>query len=191
VQLIGLEDDQSEERGFHLDERMQVTIYCLGEFAGGDGMADGGWLLDAATRKRVWALGPGNFKHAGGAPKNKLARETITLPAGDYLVYYSCDGSHSAGAWNAPPPYDPDFWGITIWAASASRRAASAVRGQGHRPGALRRSSSKATIPTAPKASRCRAPPSYASTRSAIRPRQSSSTRAGSRTSTPTGASGK
>jgi hypothetical protein len=124
VQIIGIEDDQFEQQGFTLPERMAVTVYCEGEFAGGgdgDSPADGGWILDAETRKRVWALGPDNFKHAGGAPKNKLARETITLPAGNYLVFYSTDGSHSAGSWNAPPPYDPDYWGITVWATNAAQ----------------------------------------------------------------------
>jgi hypothetical protein len=45
-----------------------------------------------------------------------MGRETITLPAGNYIAYYAADDSHSPDGWNAPPPHDPDFWGITVWA---------------------------------------------------------------------------
>jgi hypothetical protein len=120
VQMIGLGDGDFEQRAFTLPERTSMTVYCLGEFdEGNDSMADLGWILSADTRKRVWELGPANFEHAGGAAKNKMARETIVLPAGSYIAYYSCDDSHSSGAWNAPPPYDPAYWGITLWAATA------------------------------------------------------------------------
>jgi hypothetical protein len=116
VQLTGLHDDEFVKRGFTLPERARVTVYCLGEWdQGNESMADGGWILEAETRRRVWAIGPDNFRHAGGAEKNKMARETITLAPGNYIVYYSTDGSHSSGAWNAPPPYDPESWGITVW----------------------------------------------------------------------------
>jgi hypothetical protein len=120
VEIIGLGDDVCQQQGFTLRERQALTVTCLGEYdQWSNVMADGGWILDAETRQRVWELGPDNFKHAGGAAKNKIARDTITLGPGSYVAAYASDGSHSSGAWNAPPPYDPERWGITIWAASA------------------------------------------------------------------------
>jgi hypothetical protein len=120
VQLIGLGDGDFEQRAFTLPRPTRVTIYCLGEHdQGNDSMADLGWILNAETRQRVWEMEPDNSEHAGGAAKNRVSRQTVALPAGSYIVYYSCDDSHSTGAWNAPPPYDPDFWGITLWAPTA------------------------------------------------------------------------
>jgi len=66
----------------------------------------------------VWEFGPDNFRHGGGDLKNKVSRETITLPKGDYVAYYATDDSHSGEGWNAPPPYDPDGWGMILWARS-------------------------------------------------------------------------
>lgn len=119
VQMIGLRDNAFEKRGFTLPERSRLTVYGIGEWdQGNEAMADGCWILEAESRKRVWALGPDNFRHAGGAAKNKVARETITLPAGNYVAYACTDDSHGKDAWNAPPPYDPESWGITLWAES-------------------------------------------------------------------------
>lgn len=127
AQVVGLQDGGFEERGLRLAAPMQVTVYCLGEYDRWNrGMADGGWILDARTRALVWKMTPDNSRPAGGAEKNKLSREVVRLEAGDYIVSYVCDDSHSPGAWNAPPPLDPDFYGITLWAASAE--AARAAR---------------------------------------------------------------
>jgi len=39
----------------------------------------------------------------------------INFKPGNYIVYYTTDGSHSYRDWNDAPPYDPARWGITIW----------------------------------------------------------------------------
>jgi hypothetical protein len=59
-----------------------------------------------------------NTDFAGGVDKNIVANETITLPAGNYMVSYSTDESHSYNDWNSLPPHDPQFSGITIWLSS-------------------------------------------------------------------------
>lgn len=119
VDLTPMDDNAFESRGFRLPERMQITVYCQGEYADAErGAVDGGWIIDAETRKPVWEFGPDNFKNAGGDTKNKVSRETITLPAGAYVAAYSTDDSHSQAGWNAPPPFDPDGWGMILWAQS-------------------------------------------------------------------------
>ena len=55
-----------------------------------------------------------NTKHAGGAVKNRVVREKIKLETGDYIVYFKSDDNHSAKEWNANPPYDPQFWGVSV-----------------------------------------------------------------------------
>lgn len=121
VDLTGMGDNEFESRGFSLPERMQITVYCQGEYADAeDGPADGGWIVNAETRQLVWEFGPDNFKHGGGAPKNKVSRETITLPRGNYVASYATDDSHSRDDWNDPPPDDPDGWGMLVWAQSAT-----------------------------------------------------------------------
>jgi hypothetical protein len=78
-------------------------------------MADGGWIINAATREVVWDFNRQRTLHAGGAKKNQLFDGTIRLEKGDYLVYYASDDSHSYGHWNSGPPYEQDYWGITLW----------------------------------------------------------------------------
>ena len=121
LKLTDIGDDDFESRGFTLPERMRIEIYCQGEFVDhNDGVVDVGWILDAKTRERVWELAPDNFVHGGGSFKNKVARRTLNLPAGDYVASYSTDGSHSAAEWNAPPPDDPQAWGLVLWAPDAA-----------------------------------------------------------------------
>jgi hypothetical protein len=44
---------------------------------------------------------------------------TIHLGAGEYVLHYRTDDSHSFGAWNADPPSDPSRWGVTVSRARA------------------------------------------------------------------------
>jgi hypothetical protein len=55
-----------------------------------------------------------------------VTRQLLTLPAGNYIAGYATDGSHSASGWNAFPPYDPQGWGMILFAATPS--AAKAIQ---------------------------------------------------------------
>ena len=124
VDLTPMGNDAFESHGFRLPERMRITVYCQGEFADRDrGAVDGGCIMDAETREVVWEFGPDNFKHGGGDSKNKVSREIITLPAGAYVASYATDDSHSHDSWNAPPPHDPDGWGMMLTADSEAQAA--------------------------------------------------------------------
>ncbi len=102
-----------ETRAFQLSEPAEIEIYALGE-GEHEKMYDHGWLVRSADRSRPWKMDFANTTHAGGAQKNRLARVRLTLEAGRYEVWYVTDDSHHWGAWNQPPPRDPDFWGITV-----------------------------------------------------------------------------
>jgi hypothetical protein len=77
-------------------------------------MYDYAYIIDAGTREKVWEMTYRNTEHAGGAIKNRVCQETIELDRGDYIVYFRSDDNHSYDEWNANPPYDPHFWGISI-----------------------------------------------------------------------------
>ncbi|GAB4368448.1 MAG: hypothetical protein Kow0042_09650 [Calditrichia bacterium] len=116
VELTRIGDDEFVYEGFKIDEPMQVRIYALGE--GRDGrMFDYGWIENANTGEKVWQMDYNRTRHGGGAKKNRLIDEVITLPAGSYMVYYESDDSHSYEDWNASKPYQPQSWGITVFPA--------------------------------------------------------------------------
>lgn len=132
VQLVKVRDDEYRQAGFTLKEETQLHIYALGEGTGPFRvrvmgkpvyeddrfrMADYGWIVNARTRERVWEMRGERTEHAGGASKNRLADEFITLPKGDYIVYYQTDDSHAYNDWNDDKPYDADAYGITVMGA--------------------------------------------------------------------------
>ena len=121
VSLTALWDNDYVHQGFVLEKPAEVTIYALGEIQD-ESMDDYGWIINAKSGKRVWEMNPGNLRNAGGASKNRMTRETLQLPAGQYVAYFVTDGSHSYREWNAPPPYDPSFWGLTVWVNDEAQR---------------------------------------------------------------------
>jgi len=114
VQLAPLGDDEFEKEGFSLSEETELRIYAIGEGDDGD-MYDYGWIVDGSSRATIWEMDYRDTRRAGGAEKNRIIDEDITLPAGDYMVYFVTDGSHSYDDWNQLPPYDLRHWGITLW----------------------------------------------------------------------------
>ena len=119
VALTKIGDDELRSRGFTLRRPMDVRIYALGEGSDPDGeMDDYAWILDVTTHTRVWAMRYPDTEPAGGADKNRLFDGTIHLDPGSYLVYYRSDGSHSYGHWNAAPPAERRYWGVSVFPAN-------------------------------------------------------------------------
>jgi len=116
AQLTEIRDDDQVRKNFSLDRETDVRIYAVGEGSGGE-LVDFGWIEDAKTGRRVWEMTYRTTEHAGGASKNRRFDGVIRLPAGNYVLRYETDGSHSFGNWNAAPPDDPEAWGITIYRA--------------------------------------------------------------------------
>ncbi len=116
------EPDASARYGFALTRPTDVEVYAIGE-ARRDGAFDYGWIVNADTRARVWQMDYTHSEPAGGAAKNRMAREMLHLPAGRYVAYFVCDDSHDPDEWNAVPALDPAFWGLTLRVADAAARA--------------------------------------------------------------------
>jgi hypothetical protein len=103
-------------RGLRVRRPIQVRVLAVGEIEEGSGrFADYGWIEEARTHNRVWTMSRDNTRPAGGASKNRLADDAVSLAPGDYLICNWTDDSHAFGEWNAPPPRDPDSWGIQVW----------------------------------------------------------------------------
>lgn len=115
VELIKARDDEYFSQGIKVSSPVEVRILCLGEGGNRKTMADYGWITNADTREIVWEMEWRKTDHAGGADKNRMVDEVITMQPGNYVVYYSTDDSHSYRDWNSSPPYDRERWGITIW----------------------------------------------------------------------------
>ncbi|MBI5475686.1 MAG: hypothetical protein HY964_03005 [Ignavibacteriales bacterium] len=116
AQIVKVTDDESRSTTFTLKEETPVRIYALGERSNnGRDMADFGWIINTKTREKVWTMEEEETEHAGGADKNRMVDQIITLPKGTYTVFYQTDDSHGYNDWNLSAPFDPEHWGITIY----------------------------------------------------------------------------
>jgi hypothetical protein len=108
-----LGDDQYIRQGFKLSEPGSLRIYSVLEMPD-RAAVDQGWIVDAKTGERVWEVTRRNTEPAGGGSKNRKVDEEIRLAAGEYILYFATDDSHSWESFNTNPPDDPMNWGITI-----------------------------------------------------------------------------
>lgn len=123
VRMTGIGENEHRTQRFLLDQPAMIRIYALGEMTEASGPVDFAWILDAKTRRRFWEMGRASLGHAGGARKNVKFDQTVNFPAGDYIIYYASDGSHSSLDWNSAPPEDPLNYGITLCATDPTTKA--------------------------------------------------------------------
>jgi hypothetical protein len=114
AELVEVGDDEHLRKTFTLSRDTQVTVYALGEGDSGD-MYDFGWIEDRRSGRTVWKMRYDRSEHAGGGRKNRRILEQIVLPAGEYILHYETDDSHSFEDWNVTPPEDPARYGITLY----------------------------------------------------------------------------
>jgi len=114
--------NESARKGFEITRPTDVEIYAIGELST-DEEFDYGWILNADSHQRVWAMSFVDTDPAGGAAKNRMAHETLRLKPGRYVAYFVNDDSHNPAEWNRVPPTDPAFWGLTLRVANAAARA--------------------------------------------------------------------
>jgi hypothetical protein len=117
VSLTGIGDRASRSTGFTLRRAMDVRVYAMGEGVNGE-MVDYAWIVEATSHRRVWTMRFEDTGPAGGAAKNRLFDGTVHLEAGSYMVHYASDDSHSAAEWNAAPPAEERYWGVSVFPAS-------------------------------------------------------------------------
>ncbi len=117
VSLNRAGDDENFRQGFKVTEPVRIRIYAIGEGRKKE-VFDYAWIYDTRTREKVWAMDPRKSDYAGGNEKNIMFNEILRLEPGNYMVAYLSDDSHSWPDWNAAPPNDPEFYGITIWPAT-------------------------------------------------------------------------
>lgn len=113
VHLSPLGDDESEEESFSIPRETRIRILVVGE-GSDEEMSDYGWIVREGSDEEVWTMEYEDTRWAGGAEKNRMVDETITLPAGNYTVHFVTDDSHSYSNWNALPPLDPRRWGVVL-----------------------------------------------------------------------------
>ena len=112
AQLEGIANGQRLSTAFTLDNETAVRVYGIGEISP-QGAFDYGWIVKENTGDTVWSMEQGEWDHAGGAPRNRLADVVVRLPAGSYSLHYVSDDSHSYMGWNSTPP-DHLYWGIRL-----------------------------------------------------------------------------
>lgn len=118
IRLTGIGDDDFRSSTFTLKKEASLRVYAIGErMYSRSEMADYGWIINARTREKVWAMDPDRTEPAGGGDKNRMSDEIVSLPAGTYTVFYKTDDSHSYNDWNSDPPLDEEHYGITIYPA--------------------------------------------------------------------------
>ena len=113
-QAVRLGENERVRQAFDVNRPIKVRIYALGEIDGSGNLADYGWIVNSKTYKRVWEMKRSNLRPAGGAEKDVKFDDVVTFSPGEYLLYYSTDDSHSYVDWNAAPPDDPLYYGISL-----------------------------------------------------------------------------
>jgi hypothetical protein len=114
AELVRVGNDQDRSAPFTLAKGQSVRVYAIAEGSGND-MADVAWIEDA-TGKHIWTMDRSRTRHAGGATKNRLADEVISLPKGSYTLRFRTDDSHAYGHWNDDAPWDQQHYGVTVYA---------------------------------------------------------------------------
>jgi len=117
-------NDDVHEQSFKLDKETKLHIYAIGEISNSDKeFADYGYIMDATSGETVWEMTFRNTDHAGGADKNRMFDDFVTLPAGTYTAYYLTDDSHAYRNWNSSAPFDPESYGLAIYATGNTKPA--------------------------------------------------------------------
>lgn len=117
IELTKARNNDFQEQSFEIKSKTKLRIYAIGEMSNSRReFADYGTIVDAATGKVVWEMTYRNTEHAGGASKNRMFDDIMTLPAGNYTAYYLTDDSHAFRNWNSSAPFEPDQYGLSIYA---------------------------------------------------------------------------
>ncbi len=121
VSIVRAGNEQRLKQSFDVLDEVELNIMGVGEQMGKE-YYDHAWIVNTYTNEKVWPNESTVFKKAGGGSKNRSVFQSIKLPKGCYTLYYVSDDSHAYDSWNVMPPFDPQFWGITVWPNAVDRR---------------------------------------------------------------------
>ncbi len=114
AQIIHIRDDDERRQRFTLESDSEVRIYALGE-GGSGGMYDYAWIENVETGRALWEMSYRITEHAGGTDRNRVFDGNIVLNAGEYVLRYEADGSHSLEGWSGGAPHDLFNYGVTLF----------------------------------------------------------------------------
>lgn len=122
VSFTQLQAEEYEEFIFRTEAPLDLRVYAIGE-ARRDGNFDFSRIINLKTREQVWQMDYRDSEHAGGARKNRMINSSLHLDRGVYKLLAVTDDSHHYQSWNSAPPYDPEYWGVTLWLENEKDRA--------------------------------------------------------------------
>jgi len=113
IDLTRVTDGELREQAFRLTRDGALYVHAVGEY-GSNRFADRAWIVNAESGALVWEMTRNDTIGAGGAAKNRMFDGMVALSPGDYVVYYTTDGSHAYDSWNSAMPFEPATWGVSI-----------------------------------------------------------------------------
>ena len=111
VDLTRVSNDADLSAGFELTENTEIHIHSVGEITSSERF-DYGWIEDG-NGEIVWSMTRANSV-AGGGDRYRIYDGRLTLPAGDYVAYYTSDGSYAFGDFGESTPGRPQDYGIRV-----------------------------------------------------------------------------
>jgi signal transduction histidine kinase len=111
--IINVTDYQDLSRDFEINKPGKYLVMAVGENYEGT-LADFGWIEKNAN-DTIWSSA--NFQktyYAGGAAKNRILINQISLTQGKYKLRYHSDDSHSYNNWNEAAPDQTSLYGIVL-----------------------------------------------------------------------------
>lgn len=138
VRFLEMPNDALEQERIDLSRPVEFRVRFAGEYDRHvRAFADGAWITDLSTYEKIWTPTLDSTEPAGGDAKNRVFLGTVQLPSGSYALTVTTDGSHAFDDWNAPPPLDPEAWGISLSPVRDADRAFVRVTGAAGLPDPL------------------------------------------------------
>jgi hypothetical protein len=116
AEVLRVKDEEDRSASFTLAHDQAVRVYAIGEGVRNQ-MADWAWIEEARSGKTVWTMEFPRTHPAGGALKNRMIDERLSLPRGTYILHVKTDDTHAYGDWNSAPPRDAEHYGATVYSA--------------------------------------------------------------------------
>jgi len=113
VAILGIGDHQDLSKSFKVTANGNYLVFSSGEGTLA-GMYDFAFLT-AANSDTIWtARTYKESRHSGGALKNRIQIQQVSLKAGNYVLHYKSDDSHSSLEWNDAAPDQPALYGTGL-----------------------------------------------------------------------------